>query len=184
MKPDSLDGPRSYLDFAGLGELRGRAANGQDPGALRQAARQFEAHFLQSMFKSMREATVIRGELFGSQEQDTWQDMMDREVATQMAGRGSLGIANLIERHFAAGGVTPTMADTRRVLESRSAGMPLPMAPAAATAGAGLPPPGPGFPLPLPAAPALPLPSAPGAGFPLPVPGTGLPLSPPDRSRR
>ena len=161
MNPDSLEGPRSYLDFAGLGELRGRAANGQDPAALRQAARQFEAHFLQAMLKSMREATVIRGELFGSQEQDTWQEMMDREVATQMGGRGSLGIADLIERHFAAGGVTPTPADTRQVLESRGVGLPMPSA-----------------------APALPLPATPGARMPLPVPGTGLPLSPPDRSRR
>lgn len=180
MKPESLDGPRSYLDFAGLGELRGRAASGQDPTALKQAARQFEAHFLQSMFKSMREATVIRGELLGSQEQDSWQDMMDREVATQMAGRGSLGIASLIERHLAAGGVTPTLADTRRLLEARSVGLPLP---GGAPTGASLPPPGPGFPLPA-AAPALPLPAAPDAGFPLPVPGTGLPLSPPDRTGR
>jgi len=181
MNPDSLDGPRSYLDFAGLGELRGRASTGKDPEALRQAARQFEAHFLQSMFKSMREATVIRGELLGSQEQDTWQEMMDREVATKMAGRGSLGIASLIERHFAAGGVTPTLADTRRLLESHSAGLPLPAQPAAAAAS--VPPPGAGFPLPL-GAPAMPLPAAPGAAFPLPVPGTGLPLSPPDRTGR
>jgi flagellar protein FlgJ len=44
----------SYLDFDGLGQLKGQAR--QDAkSAIRETAQQFEALFLQMMMKSMRE---------------------------------------------------------------------------------------------------------------------------------
>jgi Rod binding domain-containing protein len=46
---------KSYLDFAGLGELRTRAKN-NDESAAQEVGRQFEAMFVQMVFKSIREA--------------------------------------------------------------------------------------------------------------------------------
>ena len=60
-------GPKSSYDFAGLGELKARAASDRsDDAAIKKAAQQFEAMFLQMMMKSMR-ATVEKGGLFDSQ---------------------------------------------------------------------------------------------------------------------
>ena len=49
--------PRSYTDFTGLGELRGKAQKDQN-SALRESAQQFEGLFIQMMLKSMREANA------------------------------------------------------------------------------------------------------------------------------
>ena len=44
---------KSYMDFSGLGELRGKAQQNQDK-ALKESAQQFEGLFIQMMLKSMR----------------------------------------------------------------------------------------------------------------------------------
>ena len=67
----------SYLDFSGLGELRGRAQQ-NDPAALKQAAKHFEGAFIQMMLKSMRDANnVMKSDLIKSDAIDTFQDMFD-----------------------------------------------------------------------------------------------------------
>lgn len=115
LKPPLPDvhGPRDALDLAGLRQLRGQAAAapaGQPAGAnpaLRAAAKQFEALFLQQMLRSMREA-VSRDEEQGSQAQDTFEGMFDREVTHRMAQRGSLGLADMLERQVAGRTPPPT----------------------------------------------------------------------------
>ena len=58
MEPvNPTDTTRSYLDFEGLGQLRGQARK-DGKAALRETAQQFEGMFLQMMLKSMREATA------------------------------------------------------------------------------------------------------------------------------
>ena len=80
--------PSSYLDFNALAQLRGEAAH--DPNkAARKTAEQFESYFLQQMMKEMR-ATVEKSDLVGSNAMDTYQDMMDKEVASKMAERGQI----------------------------------------------------------------------------------------------
>ncbi len=88
-----------YHDFGGLAGLRGDAAQGAS-GALRETAKQFEAHFIQNMLKTMRES-VERSDLTESREADMFQDLMDKEVATKMAERGSLGLADMLVRNMA-----------------------------------------------------------------------------------
>jgi Rod binding domain-containing protein len=122
MASDPTGGVRSYLDFGGLAQLKGQAGQADDPAVLRRTAEQFEAQFIQTLMKTMREATVLRGELLDSQAEDTYQDMMDKEVAQLMSRRGALGIADLLERQLAGGGVTPTAPSTHQVLALRSAG--------------------------------------------------------------
>ncbi len=88
----------TYLDFAALTRLKGQAA--QDPKkSLRAAAEQFEAYFIQETLKAMRKS-VIKGELIDSQHADLYQDLFDKEVAMQMAKRGGVGLADMLEREM------------------------------------------------------------------------------------
>ena len=90
----------SYLDFSGLGELRGRAQQ-NDPTALKQAAKHFEGAFIQMMLKSMRDAnSVMKSDLIKSDAIDTFQDMYDKELSTQMANRNSMGVADMLVRQL------------------------------------------------------------------------------------
>ena len=90
--------PRSYTDFTGLGELRGKAQKDQN-SALRESAQQFEGLFIQMMLKSMREANApMKDEDHQSQAMDTFEGMFDKEVSLQMSKRGALGVADFMER--------------------------------------------------------------------------------------
>ena len=149
---------RTFLDFEGLGRLRGQArADGSDPRALQEAARQFEAQLLHQMLQAMRQA-VQRDEENVSGAQDLYQEMMDREVALLVARNCGLGMAETMVRQLGgagapaedgAAGNTPALqapppaglplatapvpeADTWRALSSRAAGTGLPLNPAAA----------------------------------------------------
>ena len=115
--------PKSYLDFAGLGELRGQAQQNQDK-ALKESAQQFEGLFLQMMLKSMREASM-KDEENQSSGMDTFENMFDKEISVQMAKRGALGVAD-----FIAKAVKQQIASTPSALEVLNArqtqqGMPL-----------------------------------------------------------
>ncbi len=69
---------------------------------LREAAEQFEAIFLNEFIKQARKAKLAE-DIFGSEAQDTYQDMMDRELSSQLAGRVNLGIAEALVRQLAQG---------------------------------------------------------------------------------
>ena len=71
---------------------------GRDPAlAIKSAARQFEAVFMQMVLKSMRDATPKSG-LFDSASGDLYNDMLDQQLASTLAG-GS-GLAAIIERQL------------------------------------------------------------------------------------
>ena len=69
---------------------------------LREAAEQFEAIFLNEFIKQARKAKLA-DDIFGSEAQDTYQDMMDRELSTLLAGRTDLGIAEALVRQLGQG---------------------------------------------------------------------------------
>lgn len=96
----------SYLDTQQLGRLRGQAA--QDPSkAARATAEQFEAYFIQQMITAMRK-TVEKSDLVQSDASDTYQDMFDKELATAMAKRGGIGLADVLEKQLAPNTQTNT----------------------------------------------------------------------------
>ena len=102
---------RSYMDFSGLGELRGKAQR-NDEQALRETAQQFEALFIQMMLKSMREASnVMKSDMFQSNALETFQGMYDKEISMQMAQRNALGFADLVVKQMTAHQVTPSTSD-------------------------------------------------------------------------
>ena len=90
--------PNSYLDFDGLGQLKGQAR--QDAkGAIRETAQQFEALFLQMMMKSMRES-IVKSELSESNTMETFEGMFDKEVSVQLAKKNSMGLADMLVKNI------------------------------------------------------------------------------------
>jgi flagellar protein FlgJ len=89
-----------YGNIQALASLRRDAAGGE-AGAVREAAQQFEALFLQMMLEQMREAT-IEGGLFDSNQMQTYYGMFDRQVALDVAQGGGLGLSDLLVRQLGA----------------------------------------------------------------------------------
>lgn len=82
----------------------------RDPhGAVRKAAQQFEALFMQMVLKSMREAVAKSG-MLDSTAQQMYTDMLDQQLATKVAASGT-GLADTIAkqltRHMQAGAAEP-----------------------------------------------------------------------------
>jgi flagellar protein FlgJ len=96
-KPD-LSG-RLAFDTKGLGELQ-RSAHQNSPAALKGAATQFEAMFVNMMLKSMRDATPQDG-LLDSQETKTFTTMLDQQLSQTMAKRGT-GLADVLVKQLSA----------------------------------------------------------------------------------
>lgn len=97
---DSLNSStlQSSIDFAGMGSLRGQAQQKSDK-ATRETATQFEALFIHEMLKSMRQ-TIEKNDLTGSDAEDTFQEMYDRELSQQLAKRNTLGVADMLVKHL------------------------------------------------------------------------------------
>ena len=99
---------QSEMNMSGIIEAaRATAENASlkplNPNAdLREAAEQFEAIFLNEFIKQARKAKLAE-DIFGSEAQDTYQDMMDRELSSQLAGRVNLGIAEALVRQLGQG---------------------------------------------------------------------------------
>jgi peptidoglycan hydrolase FlgJ len=81
-------------DLTGLEQLRHRAANA-DPGALKEAAAQFDALFIGMMLKSARAASLGKG-IFDSEASNQYLELMDDQVALELARKGGLGFGKLL----------------------------------------------------------------------------------------
>jgi Rod binding domain-containing protein len=75
------------------------ASQAGDKTALRKAAEQFEALFIQEMLKTMRQ-TVEKDENTTSAHMETYESMLDRELALQMSKRGTVGVADMLVAHL------------------------------------------------------------------------------------
>lgn len=87
------------LDTKGLGELR-RSARDNSPEALKDAARQFEAMFMNMLLKSMREATPQDG-IFDNDQTRMYTSMLDQQLSQTMASRG-VGLADVLIRQLSS----------------------------------------------------------------------------------
>lgn len=102
---------KSSIDFAGMGSLRGQAQQNSDK-ATRETATQFEALFIHEMLKSMRQ-TVDKNDLTGSDAEDTFQEMYDRELSQQLAKRNTLGVADMLVKHLDRAKAPPPAMDVK-----------------------------------------------------------------------
>lgn len=85
----------TFNDFQGLSQLK-TEAGARSPEAAREAARQFEALFVQMMLKSMRDANAVLGE----QKDNTYQEMFDKQIAMEMSQGKGLGLGDLMVRQL------------------------------------------------------------------------------------
>jgi len=84
-------------DSRSLEQLK-RTARDDPRQAVKKAATQFEALYMQMVLKSMREATLRSG-MLDSQEQDLYRGMLDQQIAQQIAASGT-GLSDLIARQL------------------------------------------------------------------------------------
>ena len=87
------------LDTNSLNGLRQSAKDGS-PAALKEAATQFEAMFINMMMKSMRDATPQEG-LMDNQQTKTFTTMLDQQTSQNLAKRG-VGLADVLVRQLSA----------------------------------------------------------------------------------
>jgi flagellar protein FlgJ len=85
------------LDTKGMGDLK-QSAKAGSPEALKGAATQFEAMFINMMMKSMRDATP-QDELTGSEQSKMFTGMLDQQMSQNMAKRG-VGLADMLIRQL------------------------------------------------------------------------------------
>ncbi|GGC03759.1 flagellar rod assembly protein/muramidase FlgJ [Oxalicibacterium flavum] len=85
------------IDARSIESLK-QSAKQNSPEALKAAAQQFEALFVNMMLKSMREATPKEG-LFDSEQTKMYQSMLDQQLGQNMASRG-IGLAEVLIRQL------------------------------------------------------------------------------------
>lgn len=133
---------RFALDVQGVDTLKLQAKQ-SSPEALKAAARQFEAVFMNMLMKSMRETTSQDG-MFDSEQTRMYTSMLDQQLAQSMASRG-IGLADVMVRQLSAAQTAVAQA-----AEGEAQGLPLNPAQA----------------FPLNSTPALPLDATPGVAVP------------------
>jgi peptidoglycan hydrolase FlgJ len=98
-----------YTDFSGLTALK-KSARANDPDALRQVAKQYESLFARMMIKSMRDA-VGKDPMFGSDQEQSYQEMYDDQLSIELTKGKGLGLADMLVtqmQKLAGGGKTGT----------------------------------------------------------------------------
>jgi flagellar protein FlgJ len=97
----SAAGGQLAIDVNGLSQVK-RQAKDDPRAALKSAAQQFEAIFLQMVLKSMREASPRDG-MFDSEQTRLYQSLLDQQLAQTLSAKGSTGLSALVEKQLARG---------------------------------------------------------------------------------
>ena len=109
------------IDSKGLDSLR-RSARENSPEALKTAAKQFEALFLNMVMKSMREATPQEG-IFDNDQSRMYTSMLDQQLSQHLSNRG-VGLADVLiqqlSRTLAPQGVPDGDASLPQIYETPS----------------------------------------------------------------
>lgn len=109
ISPSSLNG-KLAIDVKDVNELR-QTARQNSPDAIKAAAQQFEALFMNMVMKSMRDATPQEG-LFDNDQSRMFTSMLDQQLSQTMASRG-VGLADALFRQLSVnrGTVVPPSED-------------------------------------------------------------------------
>ncbi|MDX2481893.1 MAG: rod-binding protein [Desulfuromusa sp.] len=73
-----------------------KAHKGQDPEKLKEAAQQFEAIFIQQMYKEMRKTIPDDGLIQRGNADDVYAQLQDMEAAKITAQQGGIGLADMM----------------------------------------------------------------------------------------
>ncbi len=97
-----------YTDFSGLAQLKNQAKK-ESPDALKEAAKQFEAIFLNNILKGMRQSKLADGAMDNEQSK-FYNEMYDQQLALHLSGsNGGIGFADLIVKQL-----SPRHAETEK----------------------------------------------------------------------
>lgn len=88
------------IDANSLNQLKAMSKT-NSPEAIKKAAQQFEAIFLNMVLKSMRDATPKFNE-FDSEQSKTFISMLDQEMVQNLSKRG-VGLADILEKQLSKG---------------------------------------------------------------------------------
>jgi peptidoglycan hydrolase FlgJ len=105
-----VDSTSTLADTGNLTALQ-QAAAAHNPQALKEAARQFESLFTGMVLKSMREAN-FGDSLFGSDQEDMYQDMYDDQIASEISKGRGLGLADALVQQLRRSGLPGTTQGT------------------------------------------------------------------------
>ncbi|MHB0775302.1 flagellar assembly peptidoglycan hydrolase FlgJ [Halomonas sp. WWR20] len=109
------------LDMQGMQRLKHTAKTAPEQG-VKEAARQFEAVFLQMMLKSMRDATPQSG-LLNSEQTRFYTSMLDQQWSQHLAGQG-IGIAEQIVSQLESSGLVPGLSANDNLIAGIPRGTP------------------------------------------------------------
>ncbi|RVT45409.1 flagellar assembly peptidoglycan hydrolase FlgJ [Rheinheimera sediminis] len=87
----------NYHDLTSLQQLK-HSSGGDDDKALKQAAKQFESIFMGMLLSSMRKASEVFEDdgALNSNATKFYKEMYDKQLATDLSEKGSLGLADLL----------------------------------------------------------------------------------------
>jgi flagellar protein FlgJ len=106
------------LDFAGLAQMRAGAVQGEEK-VTKEVAQQFESIFINMMLKSMRDATERSG-LLDSEATKTYESMFDQQMSTELAGKGTFGIAQALQNQLNLNPSTSRRGESMSLNQTRS----------------------------------------------------------------
>jgi len=96
----------AITDFSQFVDLR-RMAGQNDRAALEEVAGQFEALFIQTLLKNMREASLGDGLLGKDQAHEMYEGMLDQQLSMEMASGKGIGIAEMLVRQLGGAATEP-----------------------------------------------------------------------------
>jgi peptidoglycan hydrolase FlgJ len=110
----------TYLDQNSLNSVKALGRK-NDPQALKEIAKKFEAMFVQQMLKSMRDANAVfsEGDMFSSDEEKFHQEMLDQQMVLNLTSGKGVGLAKSMYEQMqrAYGNLNPEGATDVRVIQ-------------------------------------------------------------------
>jgi flagellar protein FlgJ len=94
---NQLSNASIYSDLHSLEGIR-KQAQVDSKSAIKAAAKEFEAFFMNMMLKSMRQASEVIGDdnMFGSPQEKMFIGMLDEQMSVELSQKGNLGVADLM----------------------------------------------------------------------------------------
>ena len=108
----------AITDFHQFAALR-KGAEQRDPAVLEQVAGQFEALFIDTLMKNMRNASL--GEpIFGNSDQhEMYQEMLDKQFAQEMAGGNGIGLKEMLIRQLGGPGKSSKQMEVGKMMPAK-----------------------------------------------------------------
>ena len=94
------DRPKGVEGLQGLNGINNQEAKDL---ALKRAAKEFESLFIFEMLKAMRKTVPEDGLFKGITGKDTYMTMVDQQLASALAERGGIGLADILLKHMEPG---------------------------------------------------------------------------------